>query len=70
MRSFTFDVLVRESASGSRRTVDGSRWLELARKLAGEGRATLVLNSKSFAGYGGSFDVGYNRYNYTVTEVA
>ena len=69
MRSFTFDVLVRSSASGSGRAVEGANWLNLANKLARKGRVRLVQNSKSFAGYGSSYYVGYTRYNYTVTEV-
>lgn len=69
MRSFTFDVLVRYSASGNHRTVDGVNYIRLARDLARAGRVTLVLNRSEFAGYGGSRDVGYNRFNYTVTEV-
>jgi hypothetical protein len=70
MRSFTFNVLMRESASGSRRITDGAHWYRLAEKMARKGHATLVRNSKEFAGYGSSPYVGFTRYNYTVTEVA
>ena len=68
MRTFNFDVLVRTSANGYSRTTAGAHWLRLARALARKGQANLVLNSKSFAGYGSSTDVGYTRYNYTVSE--
>jgi hypothetical protein len=69
MRSFTYDVLVRMSASGHSRTTEGSHWHRLAIKMARTGRATLVENSRVFAGYGSSYDVGYTRYSFTVTEV-
>jgi hypothetical protein len=69
MRTFNFDVLVRTSANGNTRTTEGARWLRLARAMARAGTANLVLNSKSFAGYGTSADVGYTRYNYTVSEI-
>jgi hypothetical protein len=68
MRSFNFNVLVRTTANGNTRTTEGAHWLRLARAMARKGQANLVLNSKSFAGYGSSTDVGYTRYNYTVTE--
>jgi hypothetical protein len=68
MRSFTFDVLVRQSASGHSRMTEGSHWYRLAEKMSRKGTATLVLNSKVFAGYGSSPYVGFNRLNYTVTE--
>jgi hypothetical protein len=68
MRSFTFDVLERMSASGSSRNVEGSHWFNLARKLVREGRARLVQNNRVWCGYGGSRDVSYVRYTYTVTE--
>ena len=69
MRSFNFDVLERMSASGHSRRVEGSNWYILARNMAREGHATLVENSRVWCGYGGSRDVSYVRYNYTVTEV-
>lgn len=68
MRSFNFDVLERMSASGSSRNVEGSNWITLANKLVREGRATLVENNRVWCGYGGSRDVSYVRYSYTVTE--
>ena len=69
MRSFTFDVLVRESASGHSRMTEGAHWYRLSKKLARKGSVSLSLNSKNFAGYGGGYDVGYTRYNFTVTEL-
>jgi hypothetical protein len=68
VRSYTFDVLVRESASGYSRITEGAHWYRLASKMARKGTATLVLNSKVFAGYGSSPYVGFNRLNYTVNE--
>jgi len=69
MRTFTFDVLQMVTADGYSRITEGSRWLRLAQKMHRDGAATLVLDSKIFAGYGGSTDIGYTRYTYTVTEV-
>jgi hypothetical protein len=57
------------NANGYCRVVEGSKWIKLANKLVKEGRATLVENSRCFAGYGGSRDVSYMRFNYTVTEL-
>jgi hypothetical protein len=69
-RSFTFDVMVRETADGRvTKSSQGGPWLQLAKKMVKLGRAKLVCNSSQFAGYGGSYDVGYHRVNYTVTEV-
>jgi hypothetical protein len=68
MRSFTFDVLVRESASGHTRITEGAKWYRLAKKMQSKGQVTLVQNSKAFAGYGSSPYVGFTRYNFTVTE--
>lgn len=68
MRSYTIDVLVRESSSGYRRTVEGSAQLKAAEKLVKEGLATLVESYRCFAGYGSSYEVGYTRYVYTVIE--
>jgi len=41
----------------------------LARKMAKNGTAKLICNGSQFAGYGGSYDVGYRCTNYTVTEI-
>ena len=69
-RSFTFDVMVRETADGHvTRSSLGGPWLRLATKMARAGSATLICNGSQFAGYGGSYDVGYHRLNYTVTEI-
>jgi hypothetical protein len=69
-RSFTFDVMVRETADGRiSRTSNGGPWLRLSRKMVKDGRAKLVCNGREFAGYGGSYDVGYHCVNYTVTEI-
>ena len=69
-RSFTFDVTVRTTADGRvSRSSHGGPWLRLARKMAKNGTAKLVCNGSQFAGYGGSYDVGYHNVNYTVTEV-
>lgn len=69
MRSFTFDVVDMMNADGYCRVVEGSKWMKLAQKMVREGRATLVENSRCFAGYGGSRDVSYWRFNMTVTEL-
>ena len=69
IRSFNFDVVRRETASGHTRITEGAYWYNEAQKMARKGTAKLAMNNKSFAGYGGSTDVGYTRYNYTVTEV-
>ena len=69
MRSFTFDVLEMMNADGYSRRVQGANWQNLANRMVREGRATLVQNSRTWCGYGGSRDVSYVRYNYTVTEV-
>jgi len=68
MRSFTFDVMDVMNADGYCRVVEGSKWIKLATKMVREGRATLVENSRMFAGYGSSRDISYLRFNYTVTE--
>ena len=69
-RTFTFDVMVRETADGRvTKSSTGGPWLRLARKMAKNGRATLTCNGSQFAGYGGSYDVGYHNVNYTVTEI-
>jgi hypothetical protein len=69
-RSFTFNVLVRETADGRIiKNSQGGPWLRLARKMVKNGQAKLVCNSSQFAGYGRSYDVGYHSVNYTVTEV-
>ena len=69
MRCYTFDVLVRTTADGHTRTTQNAHWLRLATRLARAGSVTLALNEVTFSGYGSSYDVGYNRYSYTVTEV-
>ena len=69
-RTFTFDVIVCETADGRvTKSSTGGPWLRLARKMAKDGRATLTCNGSQFAGYGGSYDVGYHSMNYTVTEI-
>jgi hypothetical protein len=69
-RSFTFNVLVRQTADGRvTQSSQGGPWLRLAKKMVKNGQAKLVCNSSQFAGYGGSYDVGYHSVNYTVTEV-
>jgi len=69
-RTFTFDVMVRETADGRiTRSSKGGPWWRLARKMAKNGCATLTCNGRQFAGYGGSYDVGYHSVNYTVTEI-
>jgi hypothetical protein len=70
-RSFTFDVIVRETADGRvTRTSKGGPWLRLARKMAKAGTARLSVQGGGFIGYGGSYDVGYSKLIYTVTEIA
>ena len=69
MRSFNFNVRVRESASGYRRITEGATWYRLAKRLSHKGTVSLVRNSANFDGYGTSYDVGYTNYNFTVTEL-
>jgi len=70
-RSFTFDVIVRETADGRvTRTSKGGPWLRLAMKMAKSGKARLTCEGKGFYGYGRSYDVGYTCVSYTVTEIA
>ena len=69
-RTFTFNVMVRETADGRvTKSSTGGPWLRLARKMAKNGQATLTCNESQFAGYGGYYDVGYHSLNYTVTEI-
>jgi hypothetical protein len=70
-RSFTFDVIVRETADGrvTRTSKDGP-WLRLATKMAKAGKVRLTCEGKGFYGYGRSYDVGYTCVSYTVTEIA
>ena len=69
-RSFTFDVIVRETADGRvTRTSKGGPWLRLAMKMAKAGKARLTCEGKGFYGYGRSYDVGYTCLSYTVTEI-
>lgn len=69
MREFSFEILVRETADGRTRVCEGAHWLRLAQRLRRQGRARLVEHSRSFAGYGGSYDVGYTRHYLTVYEI-
>ena len=69
MRNFTFNVVEVMNANGYCRKVEGANWLKIAKQMVREGRATLVENNSEWAGYGGSRDVSYRRWNYTVTEV-
>jgi hypothetical protein len=69
-RSFTFDVIVRETADGCiTRTSKGGPWLRMATKMAKAGKARLTHEGKGFYGYGRSYDVGYTCLSYTVTEI-
>lgn len=69
-RSFTFDVIVRETADGQvTKSSKGGPWLRLARKMAQAGTARLTVQGGSFMGYGSSYDVGYSKLIYTVTEI-
>lgn len=69
-RSFTFNVIVRETADGRvTRTSKGGPWLRLAMKMAKAGTARLTCEGKGFYGYGRSYDVGYTCLSYTVTEI-
>ena len=69
-RSFTFNVIVRETADGRvTRTSKGGPWLRLAMKMAKAGKARLICEGKGFYGYGRSYDVGYTCLSYTVTEI-
>ena len=71
MRSFTFDVIVAEHANGKvTKATQGGPWLRLARKMAKDGTARLTVQGGGFVGYGRSYDVGYSKLIYTVTEVA
>jgi hypothetical protein len=68
MRSFTFDVVEVMGASGRCRTVEGAKWLKLANKMVGEGRTTLVENSRRLDGTSNASDDWYVHFNLTVTE--
>jgi len=69
-RTFTFDVVVRETADGRvTKSSKGGPWLRLARKMAKAGTARLSVQGGGFMGYGGSYDVGYSKLIYTVTEI-
>ena len=69
-RSFTFDVVVRETADGRiTKSSKGGPWLRLARKMAKAGTAQLTVQGGGFMGYGSSYDVGYSKLVYTVTEI-
>lgn len=69
-RSFTFNVIVRETADGRvTRTSKGGPWLRSAMKMAKAGTARLTCEGKGFYGYGRSYDVGYTCLSYTVTEI-
>ena len=52
VRSFNFDMVQRETADGRTRITEGAYWYNEAQKMARKGTAKLVMNSKSFAGYG------------------
>jgi hypothetical protein len=69
-RTFTFDVIVCETADGrvSKRTVGGP-WLRLSKKMVKDGTAKLTCVNKGFHGYGRSYDYGYHCVSYTVTEI-
>ncbi len=69
-RSFTFDVVVRETADGHvTKSSKGGPWLRLARKMARAGTARLTVQGGGSMGYGRSYDVGYSKLIYTVTEI-
>lgn len=69
-RTFTFDVMVRETADGRvTRSSTGGPWLRLARKMAKAGTAKLTVQGGGFMGYGSSYDVGYSKLIYTITEI-
>mgnify|MGYP000852323394 CR=1 FL=1 len=69
-RTFTFDVVVRETADGQvTMSSKGGPWLRLARKMAKAGTAQLTVKGGGLIGYGRSYDVGYHKLIYTVTEV-
>jgi hypothetical protein len=59
--------LYSENASGQIKSVSGGRDLQKARKLEKQGFARVKHMSRSFAGYGGSRDVGYVCNKYEVT---
>jgi len=69
-RTFTFDVIVCETADGrvSKRTVGGP-WLRLSKKMVKDGTAKLTCVNNGFHGYGRSYDYGYHCVSYTVTEI-
>jgi len=69
-RTFVFDVIVRATADGRvTRSSKGGPWLRLARKMAKAGTARLTVQGGGFMGYGSSYDVGYSKLIYTVTEI-
>jgi len=69
-RTFTFDVIVCETANGrvTKRTIGGP-WLRLSKKMVKNGTAKLTCVGGGFCGYGRSYDFGYHRISYTVTEI-
>ena len=69
-RTFTFDVIVCETADGrvSKRTIGGP-WLRLSKKMVKDGTAKLTCVDNGFYGYGRSYDYGYHCVSYTVTEI-
>jgi hypothetical protein len=69
MRSYTFDVMVRTTANGRTAITQNAHWLKLAGRLSRSNKVALCLTKSTFAGYGSSYDVGYTRYTYTVTEL-
>ena len=67
-RSFTFDVVEVMNAAGRIRTIEGTKWRDLALKMVSEGRATLIENSRRLAGSSDARDDWYLHFNMTVTE--
>jgi hypothetical protein len=69
-RTFAFDVVVRETADGQvTMSSKGGPWLRLARKMARAGTARLTVTGSGGVWYGRSYDVGYNKLIYTITEI-
>jgi hypothetical protein len=69
MRTFTFTIVRRTSASGYSRVTEGSKWLRLAQKLYKKGKIKVHEGELVFTGYGSSYDIGYTSREITVTEI-
>lgn len=61
------DHVYSETADGHTKSITGGRDLQKARTLEKQGLARVRRLGRSFAGYGGSLNVGYSCNKYEVT---